>query len=573
MESYPEFVSSTHVPSAARMMLTNDGSTTVLLQSMLGSALSAEVLPEIDIASIRTSVHLAEVFGPEIRDELGVRRSRLRDESGTVVSENVITFRDGDRDRLIPSGETPFGLHTRGLGLYERRRILGGGLTIDSFGLLPIGSPGKVYEIEFSNRAKVLIYEVFNPRIFASGEPGRTRGDKSTVTDLAQVASKEHYQPRWPQAAQVSHARRVLARAAPLVSVEDCRRLRTTLERPNFLLHAGDCAETFRENTPRSVMRRVALSRAMAGRIERAWGGPVVTVGRIAGQYAKPRSAAVERRGELSLPSYLGDAVNDAEFSARGRAPDSRNLIRAYQESAKTLSFLAGSGLATSHEALLLDYELPLTRYSPDHAQWYAHSAHLLWIGERTRSLTGPHIELAARIQNPIAVKIGPKATPDELLGLHDALNPHNAPGRLTFIFRMGRTQAYDRVRALLSAAMAAGLADRWICDPMHGNTVTSAAGVKTRILSDIEAELRAFFEACWDTGARPGGAHLELSGDSVTECVTGDIDDDYLATDYRSACDPRLNPEQSLRVAELVGGLLAVTNATARQELSLLTG
>ena len=570
MESYPEFASPpVTVPSATRMMLNNDGSTTVLLQSLLGSSLAAEVLPEVGLASVLPSAHVAEVFGPE--DELGVRRSRLRDEAGAVVSENVITFHGRDRGHLIPSGRTPFGLHTRCLGLFERRRILGTGLTTGRFGLLPAGSPGRVYEIEFSNRAKVLVHEVFNPRFVATDVPGRRRGERHTMTDFTSVAPGEHRQPRWPLASEVHHVRRVLARVAPLVSAQDCRRLRTRLEQPAFLLQAGDCAETFRDNTPHSVMSRVSLLHAMSARIEQASGHEVVTVGRIAGQYAKPRSAAVERRGELALPPYLGDAVNGTEFSTRARVPDPRNLIRAYQESAKTLSFLAGSGVATSHEALLLDYERPLARYSPDDGRWYGLSGHLLWIGERTRSLTGPHIELAAGIANPIAVKIGPKATPDELLGLHDALNPHNEPGRLAFIFRMGHAQAYDRARVLLSAAAAEGLADRFVSDPMHGNTVTSAAGVKTRLVLEIEAELRAFFQACRDTGTRPGGVHLELSGDHVTECLTAEIDDAYLATAYRSACDPRLNPEQSLRIADLVGELLAETQVTA-PEFSLAT-
>jgi 3-deoxy-7-phosphoheptulonate synthase len=571
MESYPEFApSSTSVPSETRMMLNNDGSTTVLLQSLLGSSLAAEVLPEVAVASIRPSAHLAEVFG--IEADLGVRRSRLRDEAGTVVSENVITFHGRDRGRLIPGGTTPFGLHTRCLGLFERRRILGAGVTADRFGLLPAGSPGRVYEIEFSNRAKVLVHEVFNPRFVATDAPARLRGERHSMTDFTPVASGEHRQPRWPSASEVRHVRRVLARVAPLVAAEDCRRLRTTLEQPNFLLQAGDCAETFRENTPRSVMNRVSLLRTLSERIERLSGREVVTVGRIAGQYAKPRSATVERRGELTLPPYLGDAVNGTEFSSQARVPDPRNLLRAYQESGKTLSFMDGSGVATSHEALLLDYERPLARYNPDDGRWYGLSAHLLWIGERTRSLTGPHIEFAAGIANPIAVKVGPKATVEELFGLHDALNPHNTPGRLTFILRMGHAQAYDRARALLSAAAAEGLADRFVSDPMHGNTVTSAAGVKTRLIPEIEAELRAFFQACRDTGTRPGGVHLELSGDFVTECLTGEIDDAYLATDYRSACDPRLNPEQSLRVADLIGELLAGTPITTPPELSLAT-
>lgn len=558
MDSYPEFTAPPAMPSSTRMMLHNEGSTTVLLQSLVGSALSAEVLPEIDIGSIPPSVHLARVFGTGPHADLGIRRSRLRDATGAVVSENIITFCGNDRDYVIPSGKTPFGLHTRRLGLFERRRIFGAGVTTDPFGLLPAGSPGRVYEIEFSNRVRVLVHEVFNPRFVATNAPGTVlvKGDRP-VTGITQVAPGEHHQPRWPVESEVQHVRKVLASVDPLVSAADCRNLHAELAAPTFLLQAGDCAETFRDNTPRSVVNRIALLRTMSDRIAAASGTRVVTVGRIAGQYAKPRSATVERRGELTLPSYLGDAVNSVEFSARERIPNPRNLIRAYQESSKTLSFMAGSGVFTSHEALLLDYERPLSRRSPDHGYRYDLSAHLLWIGERTRSLTGPHIEFAAGIANPIAVKIGPKCTPEELLALHAVLNPDNVPGRLTFILRMGRAQAYERTRVLLAAAADEGLADRFVSDPMHGNTVASAAGVKTRSVLAIEEELRAFFDACRDTGMSPGGIHLELSGDGVTECVDTEIDDAYLAANYRTACDPRLNPAQSLRLAELVGELL----------------
>lgn len=557
MEPYPQFTSTPQIPTTARMLLENDGSTTVLLQCLVGSALSAEVLPTTETDSAALPAHAATVFGAPEPDGLGIRRTRLRDEAGAVVSENVITFRARDRDLLIPRDRTPFGLHTRNLGLFERRRIFGVGAVTGSFGLLPAGSPGRVYEIEFSNRARVLVHEVFNPRFVDMGGPAAAPGAEHTP-----VAPSRHHQPSWPLESEVRLVRRVLARAAPLVSAADTRALRTELAGPGFLLHGGDCAETFQDNTPRSVTARLSLLRGMADRITRTSGVPVVTVGRMAGQYAKPRSAPLERRDGLALPSYLGDAVNRGEFSSHARLPDPRNLLRAYQESGKTLTFMAGSGVYASHEALLLDYEKPLIRRSPEDGRWYGLSAHLLWTGERTRSLAGPHVELAARIENPLAVKIGPTCTPDELLRLHDALNPHNMPGRLTFILRMGRARAYERAHVLLSAAAAEGLADRFVSDPMHGNTMTSAAGVKTRSVREIEWELRAFFAACRDTGTRPGGVHLELSGDPVTECVAADADDAYLAKDYRSACDPRLNPEQSLRVAELVGELLAAASA-----------
>lgn len=365
-------------------------------------------------------------------------------------------------------------------------------------------------------------------------------------------------QPDWPEESEVRRVRLALARAAPLVPAADIRRLRDRLADPVFLLHAGDCAETFRENTRRSVRNRVSLLRTVSEEIGAESGHSVVTVGRIAGQYAKPRSAPVERRAELVLPSYFGDAVNDSVFSADKRTPDPWNLVRAYEQSAKTLSYLRKAGLPTSHEALLLDYEQPQTRRSADDGRFYDHSAHLLWIGERTRSPSGPHIAFAARIANPIAVKLGPAATPDDLLALHAVLNPDNAPGRLTFIFRMGSARAYDLIHPLATTVLAEGFADRLVCDPMHGNTVVSSAGVKTRVVGQIETEVRAFFAACRDTGATPGGVHLEVSGDDVSECVATRIDDAYLATNYRSACDPRLNPEQASHLAQVVGELLA---------------
>ncbi|MFE2926665.1 3-deoxy-7-phosphoheptulonate synthase [Streptomyces goshikiensis] len=532
------------------MMLRNEGSTTVLLQSLMDSPLFAEVLPGPDPADLRTSGHLTDVFGAAPHADLRIRRSRLRDRTGAVVSENLITFRQADAVHVIPRGDTPFGLHTRSLGLYERRRILASGLTVERFGLLPADAPGRAYEIAFSNDATVLVHEVFNPQFVTTTTEAGTRSG----TGLPD------HQPRWPDPRETARVRRVLAHADPLVPIEEAHALRTELAGPSFLLQGGDCAETFADNTPRAVRNRVDLLRAMSERIAQASGARVVTVGRIAGQYAKPRSAPVERRGDSSLPSYLGDAVNSAAFTAAGRIPDPRNLLRAYRESAKTLSFLSGSEIYSSHEALLLDYELPQTRLSPvDGARW-AHSGHLLWIGERTRSLTGPHIGFASSVANPIAVKIGPGCAPDELLALHAVLNPHNVPGRLTFILRMGRALAYERALELLTAASAIGLADRFVCDPMHGNGVTSPAGIKTRTMRAIEEELCGFFAACRETGTPPGGVHLELSGDDVTECVDVDIDDAWLGHRYRTSCDPRLNPSQSLHLADLIATLLVTT-------------
>lgn len=550
LSAYPAFAEPPSLPSATRMMLRNEGSTTVLLQSLMDSPLFADVLPGPDPAALRASGHLTAVFGAGPHPDLRIRRSRLRDRTGAVVSENLITFRRADAAHVIPRGDTPFGLHTRSLGLYERRRILATGLTVERFGLLPAGAPGRAYEIAFSNDVTVLVHEVFNPRFVTTTTEAGTRSR----------AGLPDHQPRWPDPRETAHVRRVLAHADPLVPREEVHALRSELAGRSFLLQGGDCAETFADNTPRAVRNRVDLLRAMSERIAQASGARVVTVGRIAGQYAKPRSTPVERRGSASLPSYFGDAVNTAAFTEAGRAPDPRNLLRAYRESAKTLSFLSGSRIYSSHEALLLDYELPQVRVSPvDGARW-AHSGHLLWIGERTRSLTGPHIAFASGVANPIAVKVGPGCTPDELLALHAALNPDNVTGRLTFILRMGRALAHERARDLLTAASTVGLADRFVCDPMHGNGVTSPGGIKTRTMRAIEEELRGFFAACRETGTPPGGVHLELSGDDVTECVDVDIDDAWLGQRYRTSCDPRLNPSQSLHLADLIATLLVTT-------------
>ncbi|AYN38640.1 3-deoxy-7-phosphoheptulonate synthase class II [Streptomyces dangxiongensis] len=376
------------------------------------------------------------------------------------------------------------------------------------------------------------------------------------LVGLSTTNERDH-QPDWPVESEVRRARAALARSAPLVPASDIRLLRARLAEPAFLLHAGDCAETFRDNTRQSVANRVSLLRGISDAIELKSGRSVVTVGRIAGQYAKPRSAPVEQRAGLALPSYFGDAVNDADFSPGKRAADPWNMVRAHEQSRKTLTYLSDSGVFTSHEALLLDYEQPQTRRSADEGRLYDHSAHLLWIGERTRSLTGPHVAFAAEIANPIAVKIGPGATPADLMALHAVLNPDNIPGRLAFIFRMGRRRAYDLVYAMLSRMVAEGWVDRVVCDPMHGNTVVSPAGVKTRVVGDIESELRAFFGACNDTGVVPGGIHLEVSGDDVSECVATQVNDTYLATNYRSVCDPRLNPVQAAYLGQVVGELL----------------
>jgi 3-deoxy-7-phosphoheptulonate synthase len=340
-----------------------------------------------------------------------------------------------------------------------------------------------------------------------------------------------------------------------------------------------------------------------------------VKVGRIAGQFAKPRSADTETRDGVTLPSYRGDAVNGLEFTAEARTPDPTRLLRVYNTSAATLNlvraftqggladlrqvhswnqgFVRGNGayqryeamahdidralafmhacgvdpeefrtvdLYSSHEALLLDYERALTRVDSRTGLPYDVSGHLVWVGERTRALDGAHVEFAASIRNPVAVKLGPTTTPDEALSLVERLDPTREPGRLTFVSRMGSSRVREALPPLVEKVTAGGAAVAWVCDPMHGNTVEAPDGRKTRRFDDVIDEVRGFFEVHRTLGTHPGGLHMELTGDDVTECVggSGGLGETDLPMRYQTACDPRLNHQQSLELAFLVAEMLA---------------
>ncbi|HSI93939.1 MAG TPA: 3-deoxy-7-phosphoheptulonate synthase class II, partial [Jiangellaceae bacterium] len=339
-----------------------------------------------------------------------------------------------------------------------------------------------------------------------------------------------------------------------------------------------------------------------------------VKVGRLAGQYAKPRSRSTETRGEVTLPAYRGDSVNGFDFSAAARTPDPNRLLRTYHASAATLNLtraFVGGGYAdlrqvhawntdfvltspaglryerlagqiekaiafmnaigadpeqlhtvelyASHEALLLDYEQALTRVDSRTGQPYDVSGHFVWVGERTRQLDGAHVEFASRIRNPIGVKLGPATTPDDILAFGDRLDPDREPGRLTFVTRMGAGKIRDLLPPLIEKATSSGLVASWICDPMHGNTYEAPSGHKTRRFDDVIDEVRGFFEVHRRLGTHPGGVHIELTGDDVTECVGGGdpIAEDGLAARYETLCDPRLNRTQALELAFLVAELL----------------
>ncbi len=413
---------------------------------------------------------------------------------------------------------------------------------------------------------------------------------------------------------QVEHE---LASQPPLVFAGEARRLKSELARvaegKAFLLQGGDCAESFAEfhaNTIRDTFR-VLLQMAVA--LTFGASCPVVKVGRMAGQFAKPRSAPNETVDGVSLPSYRGDIVNDIAFEAAAREPDPMRMLKAYHQSASSLNllrafasggfadlhkvhqwnmsfvadspqgaryedmakrideavaFMSACGLTaesvpqlretsfyTSHEALLLWYEEALTRNDSLTGQWYDCSAHLIWIGERTRELDGAHVEFMRGIKNPIGMKCGPTLEPDDLLRLIDRLDPENEPGRLTLISRMGSDKVETALPKLVRAVKKAGRKVIWSCDPMHGNTIKSSSGFKTRPFERILAEVEGFFDVMRAEGAHPGGVHVEMTGKDVTECTGGaqEINDATLADRYHTHCDPRLNASQALELAFLI--------------------
>lgn len=428
-------------------------------------------------------------------------------------------------------------------------------------------------------------------------------------------------QPAWPDEAAVDRALKQISGYPPLVFAGEARNLLGSLGRVAagnaFLLQAGDCAESFEEFSANNIRDKLRVILQAAVVLTYSLGVPVVKVGRIAGQFAKPRSADMERVGDEELPSFRGHIVNSPAFTSAARVPDPERLVQAYNQSASTLNlvraftkggfadlsrvhawtqeFVATSAegrryeqlaqeieralrfmracgvdtentaalhevdVYTSHEALLLGYEEALTRQDSLTGGWYDCSAHMLWIGERTRELDGAHVEFLRGVNNPIGCKVGPTTSPEYVLELCEVLNPTRVPGRLTLISRMGATKIEDGLRPLLRAVREAGHPVVWACDPMHANTFTSTGGRKTRHFEDICAEIAGFVAAHRAEGTWPGGIHVELTGENVTECLGGaeKILDAHLDERYETVCDPRLNGRQSLdlafRVAELM--------------------
>jgi 3-deoxy-7-phosphoheptulonate synthase len=421
-------------------------------------------------------------------------------------------------------------------------------------------------------------------------------------------------QPQYQDLAELERALDELSHLPPLVTSWEVLALKRALadaqEGKCFLLQGGDCAESFADCTSPIISNRLKVLLQMSLVLVHGLKQPVLRVGRFAGQYAKPRSADTETRNGLTLPSFRGDVVNGPEFTAEARRPDPQRLVRAHAHSALTMNFvraLIDGGFAdlhhpeywdlawvehsplaaeyrrmvtgigdslrfmetlagpiagftrvdffTSHEALLLHYEQAVTRQVPRHHGWFNLSTHFPWIGMRTAALDGAHVEYFRGIRNPIAVKIGPSVTPDQLLPLVDALNPEDEPGRLTLVHRMGHAQIAEKLPPLIDAVKREGRRVLWVADPMHGNTESTASGYKTRRFDNIRNELDQAFDIHAAAGTRLGGVHLELTGEDVTECMGGarDLSEADLQRAYKSMVDPRLNYEQSLELAMLI--------------------
>ena len=421
-------------------------------------------------------------------------------------------------------------------------------------------------------------------------------------------------QPDWPDDNELNAVLKEISELPPLVFAGEARTLKSKLERvcngEALLLQAGDCAESFSALSANSIRDKLKVILQMAVALTYSTGLPVVKVGRIAGQFAKPRSSPTETKDDLELPSFRGHIVNDTDFNAGARTANPKRLLMAYNQSSATLNllraftsggfadltqvhswnqqfvanspagaqykeiadgitnalaFMRACGITsedhpalhevdfyTSHEALLLGYEEALTRNDSMSGDWYDCSAHMLWIGERTRRLDGAHIEFLRGVENPLGCKLGPTATTEDAIKLCEILNPKQIPGRLTFITRMGASVIDNKLPELVGAVQDSDHPVVWACDPMHGNTYTAESGLKTRNFSDVVDETKKFFHIHRSIGTWAGGIHVELTGDNVTECIGGaeNLSDDDLALRYETMCDPRLNASQSLELA-----------------------
>lgn len=367
-------------------------------------------------------------------------------------------------------------------------------------------------------------------------------------------------QPVWDDASQVERVREELSVRPSLVSPQDVHTLRTLLARvaagEAVVVQSGDCSEDPDESTAAHVARKAAVLDLLAGAMKMITHKPVIRVGRMAGQFAKPRSNDTEKVGELELPVYRGHMVNGPEPDPESRRPDPLRLLTGYMAANDIMGHLGwrkpvgrpviDPPVWTSHEALLLDYEVPMLRRD-DEGRLLLASTHFPWIGERTRQTDGAHVALLAEVVNPVACKVGPSMTPDELLTLCEILDPAREPGRLTLIARMGAEKVAQKLPPLVEAVRAAGHPVIWLTDPMHGNTVTAPGGLKTRYTTTVEREISEFQLAVRSSGGIAGGVHLETTPDDVTECVLGEQWVGRCGEHYTSFCDPRLNPGQAV--------------------------
>ena len=374
-------------------------------------------------------------------------------------------------------------------------------------------------------------------------------------------------QPAYDDPAALAAVEQRLAFAPPVIAIEDAGRLRMAMARlaggEGLLLQGGDCAESFDDPVAERVANLAALFDAMAARLGPVAHGPIVEVARIAGQFAKPRTSNVERHGETSLPAYRGDIINDAAFDAAARRADPARMVRAHLQSVGAAASLAAARepnrpIYTSHEALLLPYEQALTRRDSA-GLWWATSGHMLWLGDRTRDVDGAHVQYLSGIDNVVGVKCGPTLEAGELLHLCHRLDPANRPGKLVLIGRFGAKHIAEHLPPLMRATKQAGQAATWTIDPMHGNTAMTGKR-KLRRLPDILAELDAFVAIARAEGVHPAGVHLEMSAADVTECIggRGPASLDELEQNWLTACDPRLNREQAIDLADHLAALLA---------------
>ncbi|MGE2817454.1 3-deoxy-7-phosphoheptulonate synthase [Mycobacterium heidelbergense] len=612
------------------MLLAGNGLTTPVLEAALGTALRVRVLRQDDVAVEQIPAGIAGQLRLVGQERVVVRRSCLVDPVLNLVSVNLVIAAAGPAtasgiDRL----DKPIGYSLIAPGISQQRHNLRVGLA-----RWPDGRECavKAYLVLLDDQPLCYIRECFNPSLISADLfEGSHRDSLARAWDdepmtVPPVECGVHpasglpvcpalHQPVWPDVDAAHECGDRLRALPPLVSMAECERLTYDLAAAcagrSFVLHLGDCAETFDSCTTPALVGRQALAAAAASVLAYGSGLRVVTIGRIAGQYAKPRSQPIE--ASTGLLSYFGDMVNSAKPDRAARVPDPHRMLAAYFHSAVTLNhlrahpvppsaavarlirravsmcptraiadmlgdvanmvdlaFVAPPGshvlhslvpeLRISHEALVLGYEHALTRCGAHDRLWDS-SAHLLWIGERTRQLDHAHIELARRIANPVAVKLGPTTSPGDVIDLCQRLNPRKLAGRLMLIPRLGVGHTERLLPKLMDAAAASTTPVCWVCDPMHGNTRLSGDRRKTRHLEDIIAEIRAFFCACRDTGTAPAGLHLETSPDEVTECLGGwqQLDESHLASNYRTRCDPRLNDIQTISCVTVAVQELAV--------------